>query len=164
LRREAIPRGRQAGSGGRRWGRGRVDPDADPLAATTQIERAVGESRDVEAGCCGGGLADQDVTRTSLGTKAGRDVHRVPKCREVERVAVSHVPDERDACVDPDANWEPRLAVICPSGLHQPACRRDRARGVIGSGEAGDEERDGFVPHELVDDAVMIVDDPGATP
>jgi hypothetical protein len=59
---------------------------------------------------------------------------------------------------------DPGIAAVVAGLPHEVAGCADGARRVLLPREAGDEEGDGLVPDELVDDAVPMVDDPRGRP
>jgi hypothetical protein len=84
-----------------------------------------------------------------------------PRAVQIERVTFADVADVGDARVHADAEREHRVAVAV-AGLDQEVAGRAYCPGgVIAAGEARDEEGDGLVADELVDDSIPAIDDAG---
>jgi hypothetical protein len=88
-------------------------------------------------------------------------VDGVAERREVARIALADAADEGRSGVDAHADRDPRARAVAAGLLDQVARGCDRGCRVLGTGKAGNEERDRCVADELVDDAVTLVDHVG---
>ena len=111
-----------------------------------------------QVGRRGGRLADEYLAGAGRGREPSRCVHGISERGEVEALVLTDGADVRDARVDGGADGDPRIPALVPGLAQDLAGGLDRVRGMVGSREPGEEQRDDLVPDELVDDPVASVD------
>ena len=136
--RETAELGAGAGEGGGR------DPRLQGLALALQRDGVTGIEREHLLGCGMGGPADGDGHRRGRGLQTGRHVDRIPGEEALAARGVDVEPDQRVACVHPDADLS---SFAADAGqrvdlVDQPQAGAHRPLGVVlvqgGDAEDGD--------------------------